>query len=59
MAEGRVSGKLLTYGLIAIFGVSAAAQSLGDLAREERQKKASQTGVAKPKVFSNLDNPPI
>ena len=55
----RVHRKLLTYGLIAIFGVSAAAQSLGDLAREERQKKASQTGVASPKIFSNLDNPPV
>ncbi|MBZ5491278.1 MAG: choice-of-anchor D domain-containing protein [Acidobacteriia bacterium] len=54
-----VRGKLLTYALIAIFGVTAAAQSLGDLAREERQKKASQTGAASPKVFSNLDNPPI
>ncbi|HEY2361332.1 MAG TPA: choice-of-anchor D domain-containing protein [Candidatus Angelobacter sp.] len=58
MVARRVCGKLLTYGLIAILGVSAAAQSLGELAREERQKKASQSGVASPKVFSNLDNPP-
>ena len=60
MVGPRVSGKLVTYGLTAIFCASAAAQSLGDLAREEKQKKASaQSGAASPRIFSNIDNPPL
>lgn len=52
--------KLLAISLVAVlFAAGARAQSLGDLAREQRQKKASagQSGVAA-KAFSNLDNPP-
>ena len=54
----RLLRKLLVYSLIAVFGANAVAQSLGDLAREERQKKASaeRSGSAKRKTLSNLDD---
>lgn len=54
----RLLRKLFAYSLIALFGASAIAQSLGDLAREERQKKASaeRSGSAKRKTLSNLDD---
>jgi hypothetical protein len=58
MAAGRFSRQLLAYGLSAVFAAVAMAQSLGDLAREQRQKKASAQGdAANSKVFSNLDSP--
>ena len=53
----RLLRKLLVYGLIVVFGANAIAQSLGDLAREERQKKASaERSGAKRKTLSNLDD---
>jgi hypothetical protein len=60
MARSRLPRELFSYSLTLIVALcaSAAAQSLGDLAREERQKKASAQGdPAKIKTFSNLDNP--
>jgi hypothetical protein len=58
MAAGRFSRQLLACCLTAVFA-GAMAQSLGDLAREQRQKKASAapTDAAKQKTFSNLDDP--
>ena len=52
--------KLLAISLVAVlFAAGAMAQSLGGLAREQRQKKASagQSGAAT-QAFSNLDSPP-
>ena len=59
MAAGKFSRQLLAYGLSIVFAASAMAQSLGDLAREQRQKKASaaQGDTARQKTFSNLDDP--
>jgi len=59
MAARRFPRELLAYSLIAVFGASASAQSLGDLAREQREKKtsAAHSDAAKEKVFSNVDNP--
>jgi hypothetical protein len=58
MAACRLLRELLVYSLIAVFGASAIAQSLGDIAREERQKKASaeRSGTAKQKTISNIDD---
>jgi hypothetical protein len=54
----RLPQELFTCSLIVALWASGTAQSLGDLAREERQKKASAQGdAANRKVFSNLDNP--
>jgi hypothetical protein len=59
MAVPRFHQLFLLYGLILVLGANAMAQSLGDLAREERQKKTSagQVETGKQKVFSNLDDP--
>jgi hypothetical protein len=59
MAVRRLPRELVACGLIAVFGANAVAQSLADLAREQRQKKASapQSNAAKQKVFSNVDDP--
>ena len=55
MAAGRFSRQLIAHGL-ALLAATAMAQSLGDLAREQRQKKAAQGDAANTKVFSNLDS---
>lgn len=48
----------LAYSLVVVFGASVIAQSLGDIAREERQKKAAagRSGAAKQKTISNIDD---
>ena len=60
MAARRLLRELLACSLVAVFGASATAQSLGDVARDQRQKKASaeHSDAAKRMVFSNVDNPP-
>lgn len=59
MAARKLVRELLAYCLVAAFASGAVAQTLGDLAREQRQKKASaaQSGASGPKTFSNVDNP--
>ena len=58
MAACRLLRESLAYSLIAVLGSGAIAQSLGDLAREERQKKASaaRNGTAKQKTLSNIED---
>jgi centrosomal CEP192-like protein len=62
VAARKLRRELIACCLVAVFaaGAMAQAQSLGDLGREQRQKKASaaQSGATGPKVFSNEDNPP-
>lgn len=59
MAAGRLLREVLAYSLIAVFAADATAQSLGDVAREQKQKKATaQSDAESRKVFSNIDNPP-
>jgi hypothetical protein len=61
MAAREFLRQLLAYSLIGVFGTSVVAQSLGDLAREQHQKKSSpqQSDAAQRKAFSNLDNPQL
>lgn len=58
MATCKLLRKSLAYSLIVVFGASAIAQSLGGIAREERQKKASagRSGNSKQKTISNIDD---
>ena len=60
MAARRFPREVLACSLIAVFAASSMAQSLGDLAREQRREKASaaHSNTTKPQTFSNLDNPP-
>jgi hypothetical protein len=58
LAGRRLPREVFTYSLIVALCASAVAQSLGDLARQERQKKApAQVDATNRKVFSNLDSP--
>ncbi len=59
MAASRIPREILACSLVVVFGAIAIAQSLGDLAHEQRQKKTptAQGDAAKQKSFSNLDDP--
>ena len=55
----RIFLKNLTIALALLvpIGLTASAQSLGDVARENREKKADTTSAAQPKVIRNKDLP--
>jgi len=59
MSAGEFTRRLLAYSVIAFFGTNAMSQSLGDLAREQRQKKdsAAHSDATKQRTFSNLEDP--
>ena len=58
MAACRIRREILACSLVIVFGANAIAQSLGDLAREQRQKQTpTAQGDAAKKTFSNLDDP--
>jgi hypothetical protein len=59
MAARRLLREVLICSLIAVFAADVTAQSLGDVAREQKLKKAAaQSDEGNRKVFSNIDNPP-
>jgi Big-like domain-containing protein len=58
MVNCKFIQKSLLCALITVFYINSPAQSLGDLSREQKQKKASAQGHDEDKkVFSNLDSP--
>jgi hypothetical protein len=48
------TGKAVTY-LVLLTGTAALGQSLGDVAREQRQKEQAANGQTAPKVYTNED----
>jgi predicted RNase H-like nuclease (RuvC/YqgF family) len=51
----RIFLKILAIATLMIMSAAAYGQSLGDVARENREKKAEDTSAAQPKVITNND----
>jgi predicted RNase H-like nuclease (RuvC/YqgF family) len=51
----RIFLKILAIATLMVVSAAAYGQSLGDVARENREKKAEDTSAAQPKVITNTD----